>query len=96
MSARSVIYSGTEWLVTATATAYDLITSRPAYDPAAGNNARMLPRQIVCLDVTAGTNVDVTDINGNASSITMSAGMALDIQAATIVNTTTPLLLIVW
>ena len=92
-NAGSAIFSGVEWLKTTAATAYDLVTSRPAYDPAAGSNAKKLPRQIVCL--TAGDAV-VSDVNGNATTITMTAGQALDIQVATRGVASTAELLVIW
>jgi len=94
MSARSQVYSGTEWLVTVAATAYDLVTVRPGYSPATGNNVRNLPRQLFCL--VAGDAV-VTDSSGaTISTIPMTAGMAIDIQAATLTVASTAVLLVIW
>ena len=93
-SAGSAIYSGVEWFKTTAATAYaDLTTNRPAYNPAAGNNAKKLPRQVVCL--TAGALV-ATDVNGTSTTVAMTAGMSLDIQLAAIGGASTAVVLVVW
>jgi len=94
MSARSQVYSGTEWLVTTAATAYDLITDRPGYSPATGNNVRNLPRQLFCL--VAGDAVVTGPVGPAISTIPLTAGMAVDIQAATLTAASTAVLLVIW
>lgn len=88
-SPRHEIYSGTEWKpyrfpLPLGAAEVDLVTDRPAYDPASGQNVQLLPRQVVIL--VSGT-LTTEDTNGfTTPPFPTSAGMSLDIQPRKLIN----------